>query len=832
MAKKNNKKATKKNEVAKKDIDTKKPDTKAVEEGESQETDREESTVDETTIEDPIISEDVSNIEPDTEQNNEVGTEQEQDIPAVVVSESNLTDTVVDSEEAQQVSIATTDTPPKTKKRLTLLERLALAAKGKKQRSSTPTPTSSAAGTPPATGSDEPKNVIIKEENDPLAENKVTIKDEEKVDKTVLESRLASDGKYRDELKQLTAELENLKANNAELSEENKRLKSQSSKPGNINKETIQLKEQLASKDETIEQLMKEGQALSVKELKLNESIKKLKASNNDLEQSLNDYSKKNEQVLLKLNEQEDFLKKHKFKSINQLIDDYNDISKKLSQSNDDLEKEKQLDWEGKYKEQQRLYETESSERKQSIKKLNELKIQFDMSKKQNSLESESKNTTINDLKRNISSIRDENSKEIYRLENKIESLRVENERSLGNLSGNKDYNNDGGKNETDTILNSKQIDYEEFVKLSNNHHSLQQQYLSSQENWKLIESNLLNKIDVLTSSVDSLKKSKSKSINEIQKLQNSLHRKMEEYDQLIEKLDELTNEKEEIAFQNQVKDTDYQELQEKFDKFQQIYNTDRQNLNSKIKQLTESLEKSKNNSNTSLGPFEQTSPNTQNLNGLHLNLEPPKLMKLHSSTSINDASYNNSGWPDIKFGESSTTPAVSREYSAVFMNRSHNNSLASLMDNVDTATELANDNYSFNSKYPNHMGNGSISGIIPTSGNNNIQLINKMSSNIRRLEIELSTMKDENTQLSSDKEQAQQEILKQFKLIEEVNSLKEQITTLQTEIDQKSKQEETMLELIGEKSEQVEELRADVQDLKDLCKSQVQQMIEIQESK
>lgn len=100
-----------------------------------------------------------------------------------------------------------------------------------------------------------------------------------------------------------------MKANNSELSEENKQLKSQSSKPGNINKETIQLKEQLASKDETIEQLMKEGQVLSVKELKLNESIKKLKASNNDLEQSLNDYSKKNEQVLLKLNEQEDFLK-------------------------------------------------------------------------------------------------------------------------------------------------------------------------------------------------------------------------------------------------------------------------------------------------------------------------------------------------------------------------------------------------------------------------------------------------------------------------------------------------------------------------------------------
>ena len=35
------------------------------------------------------------------------------------------------------------------------------------------------------------------------------------------------------------------------------------------------------------------------------------------------------------------------------------------------------------------------------------------------------------------------------------------------------------------------------------------------------------------------------------------------------------------------------------------------------------------------------------------------------------------------------------------------------------------------------------------------------------------------------------------------------------------------MLELIGEKSEQVEELKADVVDLKELCKLQVQQLVE-----
>lgn len=827
MPKKNNKKATKKNEVANKDIDKEKPDTKVIEVDESEKIDREENRADDKADEDTVVSEDISNVEPNSDQTNEEGIAEEKTIPSVAVSESKPSETTENSEELQIASLATTDAvPPKTKKRLTLLERLALAAKGKKQRSSTPTPTSSANGTPPA---NEPMNVNTTEKSDLLAENKASLEEKENINKIGLETNLEPHDKYREEIDKLTAEIKNLRTNNSELLDENKRLKAQSSKPGNNNKEISQLKDQLSAKDETIEQLMNEGQALSVKELKLNESIKKLKASNNDLEQSLNDYSKKNELILLQLNEQEDFLKKHKFKSLDQLIDNYIDISNKLAQSNDNLEKEKQLGWEAKYKEQQRLYEAESTEKKQAIKQLNEIKIQFDMSKKQNSLELESKNTLINDLKRNINSIRDENSEEIYRLENKIESLRVENERSIGGISEKKDYEDGDEKTQTE---GGKHIDYEEYVKLSNNHHNLQQQYLSSQENWKIIESNLLNKVDSLTSSVDSLKKSKTKSTYEFQKVQNSFQRKIEEYDQLDEKFEELKNEKDDLLFQNQVKDTDYQELQEKFDKFQQIYNTDRQNLNSKIKQLTESLEKTKNNSNTNLGPFDQTSPSRQNINGLNLNLEPPKFVKHHSSASINEASYNNSGWPDIKLGESSTTPAISREYSSVFMNHSHNNSLASLMDNVDMGTELGNDNYSFNSKYPSHIGNGSISGVIPTSGNNNIQLINKMSSNIRRLEIELSTMKDENTQLSLEKEQAQQEILKQFKLIEEVNSLKEQITALQTEIEEKSKQEETMLELIGEKSEQVEELRADVQDLKDLCKSQVQQMIEIQESK
>ena len=63
----------------------------------------------------------------------------------------------------------------------------------------------------------------------------------------------------------------------------------------------------LASKDETIEQLRKEGEALSLKELKLNESIKSSSLQNQDLEENIRDYSVKSEESSMKLEELTDF---------------------------------------------------------------------------------------------------------------------------------------------------------------------------------------------------------------------------------------------------------------------------------------------------------------------------------------------------------------------------------------------------------------------------------------------------------------------------------------------------------------------------------------------
>lgn len=752
------------------------------------------------------------------------GPEPESD--AEPVAESTPTET-----EPANKSNDSAPPPPKTKKRLTLQERLALAAKGNKKtaKSGAPKVPTPVVGSPVRSVSPEPPAIIDSSEN----ETKETSHE---------------------------SELLRLKALNAELMEENRKLKLGSSST-NFEKERKDLVAKLNTKEETIKQLLKEGESLSIKELKLNEVIKTLKSTNLELETLVKDYSTKSDVSLIKINELEDFLRTHKFKSIEQLLENYTELNRKYTNLESDLKREKNLNWQGKYKEQQRLYENELNDKKAALKDLNETKIQLDMYKSQAALDLNSKDNIISSLKKNISDLKEEFSQESARLESKLEFLRVEHESSsyvkkdAGHNHENEISSNKSNGGNTSKVSDSKVIDYEEFAKLSQTHHNLQQQYVSSQENWKLIESNLLNKVDNLSSSVESLKKSKLKLSNDVKKLNNDLANESKDFEDLNEKHSNLLKEYKELQFQLKIKDNEIQESQEKFDKLKQIFNTDRQNLESKIKTLTENLDKLKNdsflNEDTNYS-FTKSSPQLKKINesGLHINIDPPARLQFRSP-SIESATNNfGNSWPDIKLGESSTTPAITKEFSGVFLSRSNNNSSSSFQENTDDDISLQDD-YSFQSKYQtsnknlasggssytishsNLQSSNSLSGLIPTStGTSNIQLINKMSSNIRRLEIELNTLKEENSILALEKDQAQQEILSKFELSNEIEQLQNQIKQLENQIDEKSIKEQTMLELIGEKSEQVEELRADVEDLKDLCKQQVQQMIELQEAK
>lgn len=654
------------------------------------------------------------------------------------------------------------------RKRLTLQERLALAAKGKKKtdgsdasvsRDATPELANPVTHAPAdaAVQSDAPNDVDLVDES--ISVHTSTVNSPEPAAK----------------LAHQTAEYEALKQKYDQLNQKLAKLS---------NKE---LMAKIEKQNVTIDQLRQEGEALSHKELKLNETIKKLRAHSSNLEASLRDYANKDEESSEKMSHVNQVLKANLVKTIDQWVEKYNDMHKNFEETTKALAEVKEQHWEDKYKELQHLYENELWEKKQALKDLSDITLQYDMAKKQHELDSESKNTIIADLRREIQGKKKEKTEEVSRLERKIELLRLQSE--------------GGYRVEQEDSPQAKQIDYAEYLKLSDNHHNLQQQYLSSQENWKLIESNLVGKIDTLTTSIGSLKKAKSKLSSDIKVLQGNLSRNSDELEAAQVEAKKTRSIIDDLTFQVQMKDEQIAELEDKLEKIQDIHNEERTGLMQKITKLTETIESKKR---------DVDSPRTTS-----------QILEQRPAFS----SHSNS-WPEIRFGESSTTPSMSRHPSLMFIHQ--NPSLTSFGDAEDTF-----DDTSLAGIEPGQS-SASNSGALPAlsltmSSGNNIQLINNMSSTIRRLEVELVTINEESAQVNEEKEQLQQELLSKIKLATENQTLKDEIADLQLQLADKEKQAQTMLELIGEKLEQVAELQADVVDLKDLLKLQVQQMMEMQ---
>lgn len=106
------------------------------------------------------------------------------------------------------------------------------------------------------------------------------------------------------------------------------------------------------------------------------------------------------------------------------------------------------------------------------------------------------------------------------------------------------------------------------------------------------------------------------------------------------------------------------------------------------------------------------------------------------------------------------------------------------------------------------------------------VQLVEKLSAAIRRLETEKVATKEELTRISAQRDEARAEMVTLIREVEEGRQAAEEVTKLQAQVAQVNERYETTLELLGEKSELVEELRADVQDVKAMYRDLVERTI------
>lgn len=105
------------------------------------------------------------------------------------------------------------------------------------------------------------------------------------------------------------------------------------------------------------------------------------------------------------------------------------------------------------------------------------------------------------------------------------------------------------------------------------------------------------------------------------------------------------------------------------------------------------------------------------------------------------------------------------------------------------------------------------------------VQLVERMSAAVRRLESEKATFKEELARLVAQRDEAREEVVTLMREIEEKRSLDGKVGELEKSLKEMEDRYETTLEMLGEKTEKVEELESDVADLKKIYKELVSTM-------
>jgi chromosome segregation ATPase len=96
------------------------------------------------------------------------------------------------------------------------------------------------------------------------------------------------------------------------------------------------------------------------------------------------------------------------------------------------------------------------------------------------------------------------------------------------------------------------------------------------------------------------------------------------------------------------------------------------------------------------------------------------------------------------------------------------------------------------------------------------------MSATVRRLESERAASKDELARITAQRDESRQQVVELMREVEEKRSSDTRVQELEQKLQEIDARYETTLELLGEKSEQVEELQADIADLKKIYRELV----------
>lgn len=438
--------------------------------------------------------------------------------------------------------------------------------------------------------------------------------------------------------------------------------------------------------------------------------------------------------------------------------------------------------------------------------------------------------------------------------------------------SGNDDGNNNAivnNQNNTNSIKGT-------FTSWETQYFTLQEQFNSSKANWNSIEFTLNSKLSDLQEKVDSsnMEINKLKLVYKnndilIQTLKDDITKK----DKIINndnlKISSLLSEKNKLLNSLQEINEDYALLQKKFEiQKEQLANNLTSNTNlPKFQDQDRSVSPLNKNNTTkeNNSDFETESNGTISLKfGNDWSLILPKVNDVNEVPIQRDLTVD--GHPEeifddinMPFNQRSVSdknfdhlPETSSNLDSFLLNKrassisalnyerkaSTSQLLANIpsvsdisgvfspsTDNINSGDNIINNNHNNRDVYVNDN-------TIISSNNNqiNAQLISRLGSEVRRMEGELTSLQAAYDQLKDEKNSANDELLKLLEENEKVKTFQQERDSLKVKVTELENQLETALQVLGEKTEYAEELENDVQDLKEMMKQQVQQMVQMQE--
>lgn len=356
---------------------------------------------------------------------------------------------------------------------------------------------------------------------------------------------------------------------------------------------------------------------------------------------------------------------------------------------------------------------------------------------------------------------------------------------------------------------------------------TLQSQYSLASENWQGIESSFQSRVSALEKERDDATRGESESRRRARELGNTSRRLQEQLDDTSQKYQmlesELVERKEHASnLQNRVSEAE-KALIDARDNFQRESRAWEANLGTRIEE--EKL-KCSHEAAQCIVPeaplLKALSPATSNRKFSGHEIPSFSMRKNFGRYSSTDLSNSTVDRPYIR-----QRPSLVWRSSEVASPVGHDSGRSTPLINgyvpeTPSVHTTDQDEYFGNGSSPHRTVNDMVS-VSTVGAGPSVQIVERMSAAVRRLESEKAAFKDELARLTSQREEARCEVVSLMREVESKRAADSRIEKLEKDNSAIAQRYQTTLEMLGEKSERVEELTADVADLKKIYKELVE---------